>query len=383
MDDGTVLGVGEEVAKASLPGGKFSHFILQKKGWATSDALLEVARKLGIGRKSVSCAGSKDRNAVTVQLASAYGVTCERVLAVRAKDISILGCWQSDREVSMGDLLGNRFAIRVSGKLPKNAQKSVEKNHSELKGLFPNYFGEQRFGSRGNTHIVGKKILQGNFRGAAMEYLCGTGEGKSKEKGNGESGNGEGALLAREAREKLANEKDFAKAFAYYPQFLKYERYMLPHLAKIPTDFAGAFRKLPRGVLLMFVHAYQSRLFNLYASERVKERDFEAREGEYFCTKNAYGFPNPGEGGSSPFLACKILGYESEPNEYERELLENEGILIGDFRAKGIPELGSRGSMRVLLAPLVNFSYSDSVFRFDLPAGSYATVALREFLEKK
>jgi tRNA pseudouridine13 synthase len=387
LQDGTVLKLDKKVARAGTSDGKFAHFVLQKKSWATADALRTVAGKLGIGKKSVSCAGTKDRNAVTVQLASAYGVSCERVMAVNAKDISILGCWQSEREVSLGDLLGNHFHVRVSGKIAKGAEKRVAKIFSELDCVFPNYFGEQRFGSRGNTHIVGKKILQGNFRGAAMEYLYGTGEGGIKGAGMEAVGGTGGAIAARDARKRLAQEKDFAKAFVYYPQFLKYERYMLSHLAKIPTDFAGAMRKLPRGVLLMLVHAYQSYLFNLYVSERVREKDFEAKDGEYYCKRGTYGFPNLAdkcdEKTKNSFLACKVLGYESKPNEEEVELLEQEGIMISDFKCKGMPEIGSKGSTRVLLAPLVNFSFKDATFCFDLQAGSYATVALREFLERK
>ena len=372
MQDGTVLEIGKKVAREGVPNGKFAHFVMQKKNWATTDALLEIAGKAGIGRKSIAPAGAKDRKAITVQIASAYGASCERLMSINIKDISILGCWNSDRAVGMGDLAGNRFRIKASGKIAKGAEKIVEKINGELNGLFPNYFGEQRFGSRGNTHIVGKKILQGNLRGAAMEYLCG---GEKEEKPD-----------AREAREKLVSDKDFAKALQHYPLFLKYERRMLLHLSKVPTDFAGAMRKLPRGVLLMFVHAYQSYLFNSYVNARVREKDFEAKEGEFYCKRGAFGFPNlggRGEGSDSPFLACKVLGYESIPNEGEIELLEREGIMISDFKCRGMPEIGSKGSSRVLLAPLVNFSFEKDTFAFDLPAGAYATVALREFMEKK
>ncbi|MDQ1279728.1 MAG: tRNA pseudouridine13 synthase, partial [Thermoproteota archaeon] len=41
-----------------------------------------------------------------------------------------------------------------------------------------------------------------------------------------------------------------------------YEKNMLRHLTRLPNDYAGALRKIPKKILNIYVHAYQSRIFN-------------------------------------------------------------------------------------------------------------------------
>ena len=58
-----------------------------------------------------------------------------------------------------------------------------------------------------------------------------------------------------------------------FPVQYKYERNILKILSKRPTNFHGALSAFPRRVLSLFVHAYQSWLFNRYLSERIKLYD--------------------------------------------------------------------------------------------------------------
>jgi tRNA(Glu) U13 pseudouridine synthase TruD len=80
---------------------------------------------------------------------------------------SLIGAWLAGDRVQLGDLLGNRFTIRVR-KARDGADDRVTAISTELGGRFPNYFGEQRFGSsRQNTHLIGEKLLQG--KAAALD----------------------------------------------------------------------------------------------------------------------------------------------------------------------------------------------------------------------
>src|SRR5512136_1147114 len=51
---------------------------------------------------------------------------------------------------------------------------------------------------------------------------------------------------------------------------LTFERTMIAHLIDKPGDYLGALRTLPKNLLMMFVHAYQSYLFNRILSERIR-----------------------------------------------------------------------------------------------------------------
>ncbi|MBI4399182.1 tRNA pseudouridine(13) synthase TruD, partial [Candidatus Micrarchaeota archaeon] len=243
----------------------------------------------------------------------------------------------------------------------------------ELNGVTPNYFGEQRFGSvRKNTHLVGREILVGNFKGAVLNYLTFTNNEENED-----------AVIARK---ELASDLDYSKALKDFPRHLKYEKIILNHLAKNPNDFVNSLRKLPRGLLLMFVHAYQSYIFNVLLSKRISTGNLKPEEGEYTCALNDYGFPDLEKKTKKGFLVGKLIGYESSLNEVEKELFEKEAIDKEMFKIKSLPEISSKGSFRTLLTPLKDFNYKvdeELILSFSLQAGSYATVVLREFIDLK
>ncbi len=287
LEDGTILETDKKIEKTGEPG-EFSHFILQKKNWATSNAIKRIAKELRISQRSFSYAGTKDKVALTTQLCSVYGIEPARLLFLSIRDIQINGAWKEKEKVELGALIGNRFRIKVFGLKGKNSEKQVSKIYSELGGKFLNYFGEQRFGTtRKNTHLVGECILRNRFKEAVLKYLCDS-EGEENEE-------------AVSARKELAQTMDFKKALTTFPTYLIHERAILAHLAKYPNDFVNSLRRLPRPILLLFVHAFQSHLFNLMLSERIKDAkkdskkgklEIEKEEGEYFCGENPLGFPD-------------------------------------------------------------------------------------------
>ena len=348
-------------------------FVLQKRNWTTVQALREITKRLGMGKKRISCAGSKDRGATTTQLVSIFGGNIEEIANMKIKDIEILGAWYWDSPIKMGDLLGNKFEIKISS-VEDDCDK-VKRIYEELNGSIPNYFGEQRFGMRSNTHDVGKFILLGKFEEAVREYLIGGNKNENDDK-------------EFEEIYKFVEEGNYQKALEKFPRYLKYERTMLAHLSEKRSDYIGALRKLPRSLLLMFVHAVQSEIFNKSLSQRIKGLEpgekIDMEEGEYECSRNWYGFPEV-DRIDGTFPVGKIIGYFSKPNKREKEILGEEGITIEDFRVKSIPEISSAGSHRPFLVPLKNFNfeYEKNLFGFELPSGSYATVAMREFLDVK
>jgi len=372
-NDGAVLELDKPFVRTDEDGGQFVHFVLQKKNWSTSSALLEIAKRLHMSQRHFNLAGTKDKTAISTQLASGFGISKEALLSLKIKDIQINGAWMAKDKVRLGRLLGNRFTIRIEdvGSVDdRETSERVKKIYSELHGRFPNYFGEQRFGStRRNTHLIGQKLLQNDCEGAVRIFLCDV-EGEK----NNES---------MEARKELASTNDYARALQYFPKHLRLERTMLAYLEK-KKDYVGALKRLPRNILLLFVHAFQSHLFNELLSGRIKESggELELEKGEYFCGETL-GFPDLGKMEAEGWIAGKLIGYGTPLNERELALLEKMGISKDAFRLKLLPEVASKGTYRTLLAPLKDFGFSESVFRFSLPSGCYATMAMREFLDKK
>lgn len=354
--------------------GKFTVFVMQKQDWNTIQALKTLARKAGRGMRSTSFAGTKDRASASTQLCSIFGATAERISSTHVKDIKINGAWQSDVGIEMGELLGNRFTVTVRD--TDATAERINEIAKGLDGLFPNYFGEQRFGYRANNADIGLHIMRGDFERAVIAFLTDT--------------TNERNLDSIEARERLAKELDFGPALGYFPSYLKYERTLLEYLAKYPTDYANALRRLPRQLSLMFVHSVEDLIFNKVVDGRVGDVGIKA--GDLFCDADAYGFPDvstarraqePAEKG---FLVGNIIGYDSkELNETETHILEGMSLTKEMFKINSMPELGCKGNHRAMFAPFVGFSGSvsgsDALLSFSLPSGSYATVLLDEFVQ--
>ncbi|MFH1638298.1 MAG: tRNA pseudouridine(13) synthase TruD [Candidatus Woesearchaeota archaeon] len=131
--------------------GKYSYYLLRKKGMNTMDAVMEVARKMGVEAKKIGYAGLKDKNAVTEQYISVIHGK-EKSFKAKYLDVEYLG--KGKVAIDSTILVGNEFEIVVRG-LDEVLETPIDK--------FPNYFDEQRFGVDMKNHLVGKALLKKEF----------------------------------------------------------------------------------------------------------------------------------------------------------------------------------------------------------------------------
>ena len=368
------------------------------KNWETNILVRELARRLGISRKRISFAGTKDRRAVTTQLFSIYYPDKE-LPEIKIKDIEIEFVCRSNRRIEIGDLIGNEFQIVIRdvevGK--EEAKKRIDEINKELKeiGGFPNFYGFQRFGSlRPVTHIVGKEIVKGDFDKAVDLYLTYTTDKEDE--------------TYRLARERFSKERDISKALSYFPKHLNFELTLLNELRK-GKNAIEALQSLPKNLLMMFLYAYQSYIFNRILSERIKRKLplGEAIEGDLIVPVSKYGeeediIPvnnrniekvNRMIRSGKAAVTGAIVGYdvrfaEGEMGEIEKRIVEEESIDVRDFIVPEIPFLSSKGGRRALVSPYKDFSYrfldnSSVEMKFFLRKGSYATSLLREFMKSR
>jgi len=388
----------EEIAlDQSYEGGRYLIVEVEKTGWESHHLVRDLSRQLKISQKRFSWAGTKDKNAVTRQRMSISGLDEQELSRASLPGVKIRVLGRSNRAVALGDLRGNRFSIRIR-EIPleeDEAARRLEAVTGEIRilGGLPNYFGVQRFGEvRPVTHLVGESLVRGDPERAAMTYLALPFPGEPE--------------TTRSARERLLADRDFGQALREYPFRLRYERAMISRLME-GSDWATSFDVLAKNLKRLFVHAYQSLLFNRILSRRMRaglplDR---AMEGDVVCFSKD-GLPDPDRtqavDGSNlaainrlaergrAFVTLPLMGYESEfaegvPGEMERSVLEEEGIELSDFRVPANPDLGSPGNRRAALLrvdPVVMVEEGGSaLLNFDLPAGSYATVVLREYMK--
>jgi len=252
--DGSVAEVSPPVETWEPAGdGRYLICVLVKRRWDTFLAVRQVAQRLRISQKRIRFAGIKDTKALTAQHISLQSVSPNRVSEVKIKDIALYPQRFSRDRIYSQLIQGNRFHITVRGidhpvSVIEERTKNVQDEIESIGGV-PNFFGHQRFGTiRPNTHQVGKHLTRGDAEKAALIFLAEPSIHEHPE--------------AKEARQQLQDTLDYEEALNSFPRFLRYERFMLGHLAKYPNDFVGAFRELPRRLRKLFVQGYQSYLFD-------------------------------------------------------------------------------------------------------------------------
>jgi tRNA pseudouridine13 synthase len=175
----------------------------------------------------------KDKHAITAQRVSIWNVKIDRLIKLQLPDMYLKEYQYAADRITLGSAIGNRFTltIRDIGKTRKEIQSILLKfeGFSTSQGI-PNYYGPQRFGE-GNVD-GGKAIIDGDLKQAVE-------------------------VILQKVQEQYVRGgiESISKVFWY-------EKKMLRHLAKYPHDYAGALRRIPKRILQIYPHAYQSYLFN-------------------------------------------------------------------------------------------------------------------------
>jgi tRNA pseudouridine13 synthase len=393
----SVYGSGEE--------GEYTVFTLERHAtYDAFEALSKLARSLGVGVKRFSYAGVKDKRAITTQRVSAWRVDPEKLRNLNIKGLYIRDVRKDKNAVGLGDLWGNHFTVTVREISLEKVEveervKQTCRGIEDLGGV-PNFFGYQRFGiQRPISHLVGIKLLKEEFREAAMLFLAKAYPLEGED--------------AQEARNYLFEKEDFAGALDKFPRRLTYERLMLKHLSLHPNDVVGAFRRLPRGLLKMFINAVQSYLFNRILSMRYKlgfplnsaipgdivtPIDSNSPNNYTLVTQEIVSKINEEIRSGKYGVSIPLIGYDltlptNGPGECVEKILREEELTPSMFRLKSMPEMSSRGMFRLILlkvydlkvSDISNDEYSENAIKltvsFSLPKGSYATIVLREFMK--
>jgi len=328
----------KELSKVSAKeNGQYAYFILKKTNYSTVRALEVVSQKLNIPLKNIGFAGNKDKNAVTEQAISIFkGSKNSENLNLRNIELKYLG--NGKEPISLGDLDGNVFTITIRN-LNNDEVKKI-KNLENKRINVPNLFGPQRFSN--NNHLVGKAIIRKDFK-KAVELI-------------------------------LENSGNIEENIKVY-------------LKNSKNDYAGALRLISLKTRKLFVHAYQSFLFNRVTDEYLRNNEINNKDDKI---KNYDKMEN---------IEIPIIGFNFDLNETKnkvlkniiKKILEEEKLNPRDFIINQMPELTSEGTQRYLFFELkglkileinndeLNESMKKMKINFTLPKSCYATTLI-EFI---
>ncbi len=358
--------------------GQHLFITIEKRGVSTYAAMRQIAQALAINSRDIGSAGLKDAHAVTRQTLSLDLVTPEAALALQLPNIKILSAVRHNNKLKTGHLAGNRFVIRVREVEPAAtaiAQKIIDRL---VTSGVPNFFGEQRFGNRGNTDRLGEALVRNDAARFVDEYL--------------------GCPQPHEQRHiqharHLIDEQQWAEALAVWPPELPEEKLAVAAILKAGGKPEAALRSVNIKMKSLFVSAFQSKLFNILLTERLDSLGrlqngdvaYIHSKGAAFVVEDAAAEQPRADSfeisPSGPLFGLKTLLAEATPGERERALLAEHHLTAEDFKVAGLKIRGARRPYRFELKQ-PNIWWDDGLMvSFELPPGAYATTVLAEIMK--
>lgn len=301
------------------PAGAGDHLFLwvEKTDLGAEFFARQVARRLGIPNGEVGTAGLKDRRAITRQWVSVPAACEPRLAQLDGGGIRVLRVSRHGNKLRPGHLRGNRFRILV-----RAADRAVDPNpvldRIRADGL-PNFYGPQRFGRGGETAALGMALLRGEPAKVRNPFLR--------------------KLALSAAQSLLFND----------------------YLARRLTD--GLLRTVLAGDVMAKWPAG-----GMFTAEDVptEQARFDRRE-----TVTA-----------GPMFGRKTFPAHGPAAEREAAVLATAGLAAKSFAGFGKLLMGTRRHNLVYVEDLSAAWEPDGLrLTFTLPAGSYATVLLREVMK--
>jgi tRNA pseudouridine13 synthase len=237
----------------------YLQFYLYKENKDTNEVLNLLSKMTGFKPKMWSVAGTKDKRGVTCQRVTAWKVHAERLRALNQRLMGIkLGNFKYvPKQLELGDLNGNRFTVVLRNVTAPDHVVNDRCISLRDRG-FINYFGTQRFGTgQIPTHVIGKAVLRGDYK-QVIELILKPRPGDNDD------------IAA--ARRYYAETSDIGGTLSRLPfRGSGIERSVLQGLQRMgATNYKTAFQQLTKNMRLLYVHAYQSWLWNTLVSERIQ-----------------------------------------------------------------------------------------------------------------
>jgi tRNA pseudouridine13 synthase len=280
-------------------------------------------------------------------------------------------------------ITGNAFDIMVRDLNPEDIRcYRRSKDVVRVQGV-PNYFDDQRFGAlRHGQGFVVKEMIAGELESALKRILL--------------------YPSPFDPPREAAFKGRLRRAWGDFEECVKLCRggkhiSVFEHLAKRPTDFAGAFRFVSQRIRLIHLYSYQSYLWNLCVSEYLRVK--LPLEHQIFLPTDmgalvAYARLDPPLDTELLTRTFPLLAPDTKVDDRAMAravdaVLEREGLTLARLAVPGVEGFAFKTEERPLVVTPRHWrairSEPDDVnpgaeklrLRFELPRGSYATLVVK------
>lgn len=414
------------------------HFTLYKENLNQQEAIGKIAQKVGKQKKLFGYAGIKDKRGITTQICSLRDVYPHNLIQATSKigdNIKISNVHYSMNPISIGDLSGNRFTIVLrnikldgfEGQIKdKNEYKRINEGiKNRIQALeesgFINYFGMQRFGTTSvPTYYIGMLILKRQWK-KIIDVLLEPQENEIKR--------------LHDAKVVFKETHDAEEALKLVPKSAQTEYSLFQAISRTTQDKKGnpidpfsnpheLFMRIDRKQRMLYLHSYQSFLWNHLVSYRIRKYGTEVVVGDYVLkskNKNDVEKVTP-ENINRYTIFDVVIEMPSSNMENDQitseliELMAQDNITLEMFQ-KLSSEYGASGVWRLIMtkvgkiewelishddidAPLIDSDlnkitkttnrvnhvkygkFTSLCLSFSLGSGQYATMLLRELLKR-
>lgn len=371
--------------------GEHLHMGIQKSGMTHDDLVDLLARHCGVPVSAIGHAGMKDRVAVTRQTMSVHLPGLPDPPMLQHPQVQVMWTRRHDAKLRPGQLAGNRFSIRIRRTDPLAAPRVAQGLRTLAVRGAPNAFGPQRFGHRGNGHVLGVLLARQDWDGLLQELLGSRGSpfpsGQLEARERFEAGDfaaslrgwGRGDHAERTAVRALLQGRSPRRAVLAIRESTR--RFWI-NAAQAAAFNAVLQRRLQAGLFDRFVagdlanlHPGRSlfRVTSTMLADAATAEGLQERLGRFDCSPTG---PMPGS---------DVMQAEETCAELEREALDACGVDAMAIASSPAAAAGERRSLRMRVGDPEVESGVDSHgafvrVAFDLPRGGYATSLLAELL---
>jgi tRNA pseudouridine13 synthase len=360
--------------------GPFALYRLEKRSWATLDALQAVRRRWKIEPRRVSYGGLKDRHARTVQYLTIFHGPQRRL---KHHDVTLHYLGRVPKPYTSKDIRANRFRITLRCLTPGETPLAVQALDEVRADGVPNYFDDQRFGSVAKEErFVARSLILGHYEEALRLALA---EPYRYDRGPQKR---EKAILRDHWRDWTVCKALLSRGHA---------RSIVDYLVSHPENFRGAVARMRPELLSLYLSAYQSHIWNRILARAVAQLCrpeqlvlIELRLGKVPMHR----LLDDGQRDrlaqlQLPLPSARVkLGPSDSRTPLVEAVLAEESMRLNDFKIKAFREpFFAKGERPARCMP-TGLAYEASAdegntgkqkltLAFELPRGSYATLIVK------